>query len=137
LAACAALFLQVYNNEPFNDAWSPEQSAKRLRDFFDTPGFLGVLAEEGGVLLGFALGNAEQWYPDRQFHLREICARPDRRRAGIGTALLEAMIEEMIKVNASVMYVNTGRRTNSERFFLDRGFLENEGSVQLFTRAPY
>ncbi|MFP4379253.1 MAG: N-acetyltransferase family protein [Candidatus Sumerlaeia bacterium] len=135
LIDCARIFIHVYNEEPFNDSWEVEQAALRIKDLSETPHFFGMVAEEDEVVVGFVMGYSEQWFPDRQFCLKEMCVRKDMQRRGIGTALIEGLLEEMIKFNASVLYVNTGRKTGAARFFRQCSFLENESMVQFFTRA--
>ncbi len=60
-----------------------------------TQGYYGVVAEEDGAVVGFALGYTERWQASYHFFLKEMCVAPARQRSGIGTALMEALAHDI------------------------------------------
>lgn len=139
LPGCAEVFIRVYNADEFGDAWTPETAGRRLLDAWNTPESFGLVAENengdaGSGIAGFLLGHSEQWFSETQFHLREICVLPDRRRRGIGTALLESLLEEAVRRNLGAVYVYAGRNTPSWDFLRVSSFFQNDRVVQMVQR---
>ncbi|MCZ8517926.1 MULTISPECIES: GNAT family N-acetyltransferase [Paenibacillus] len=62
LQACTALFIEVFNQEPWNDRWTPEAAEQYVSDYINTPGFRGIVAEEGQEIKGFILGVRKRWW---------------------------------------------------------------------------
>lgn len=50
---CVELFINVFNQEPWNDNWSNEYAEQYLKDFINTPGFKGIVFEDGSIIKGF------------------------------------------------------------------------------------
>jgi len=134
LLDCVEVFIKVYNAEPFEDAWTEEMAGRRLADLWNTPGCLGFVAEEERRVLGFAIGHAEHWFTGKRFCIDEICVRPEHQRARVGTAVLEGLVEELVKMVAETVYVLAGRGTAADEFFRIKGFYPNDRLVQLVQR---
>lgn len=43
---CVELFMNVFNEEPWKDRWTQGTAEQYLKDYMDTPGFTGIVAEE-------------------------------------------------------------------------------------------
>jgi len=145
LLDCVEVFIKVYNAEPFEDGWTEEAAGRRLADLWNTPGCLGFVAEEehrvlGSVaeeehrVAGFAIGHAEHWFTGKRFCIDEICVRPEHQRARVGTAVLEGLVEELVKMVVETVYVLAGRGTAADEFFRIKGFYPNDRLVQLVQR---
>jgi aminoglycoside 6'-N-acetyltransferase I len=131
LLDCVSVFLKVYNAPPFEDNWSEESAGLRLAELWSTPGCLGFVAEEDHRVLGFVIGHVEHWFNGKRFRIAEICVRPEHQRAGVGTALLEGLTEELVKMDIETVYAHAGRGAAADEFFRIKGFYPNEGLVQL------
>jgi len=134
LLDCVDVFIKVYNAEPFEDGWTEEMAGRRLADLWNTPGCLGFVAEEEHRVLGFAIGHAEHWFTGKRFCIDEICVRPEHQRARVGTAVLEGLVEELVKMVVETVYVLAGRGTAADEFFRIKGFYPNDRLVQLVQR---
>jgi GNAT superfamily N-acetyltransferase len=73
-----------------------------------------------GDLLGFALGNLERSGHEDHFLLREMCVRTTRQRQGHGTALLQALGDQMPDVRH--WYLLTARNSDASAFYQKNGF---------------
>ena len=127
---CAEVFVAVFGRDPWNEAWTTAEAEARLDAFFSTPGAYGTLARsEDGRVLGFAMGHAEQWCRGRHFYLREMCVLPDRQREGIGSELFRALVGGLSKMDVSVVYLMTARKSTAEAFYEKHGFDSNPDMV--------
>ena len=68
LKGCSNLYVEVFNDSPWNESWSFETASKRLEDCYATPGFYGIVAIEENKVSGFALGFSEGSYEGQHFY---------------------------------------------------------------------
>lgn len=135
LGAMAMLFVEVFNAEPWNDAWSEHSARQRLGDMQNTPGAKGVCLFEGVLLAGFALGHSEQWFVGQHFFLKEMCVKTSLQRRGLGTALLSAL-EERLQGQEQVSLI-TARDSSAQAFYERNGFQSSTRPAVLTKRfAP-
>jgi aminoglycoside 6'-N-acetyltransferase I len=114
---CAQLFAGVFNSSPWNEAWEIETVAARLQDFHDAAGFCGLMAMEDSELLGFALGNAEQWDKTKHFNLREMCVATDKQGSGVGKSLILALETALVGQGINRIYLVTARDGQAQSFY--------------------
>lgn len=121
IEACATLFTQVFSSEPWNEEWNKGFALERLLHFFQSKGFIGVLAEQEG-LVGFALGNTEPFYFGSMFYLREMCTQTNLQNQGVGSKVLGALEEELRSEGVQRIYLTTERATPASGFYQKNGF---------------
>lgn len=124
LTTCAKLYTQVFFSEPWNEAWTEEVSYERLLHFYESKGFVGVLAEETDTkaVLGFALGNIEPFYKGKLFYLREMCTHNERQNQGIGKVILEVLETELYKQKVKRVFLATDTSIPASQFYQKNGF---------------
>jgi aminoglycoside 6'-N-acetyltransferase I len=125
LDGCAAIFIETFNGEPWNDYWDAETARQRLSDILDTPGSIGLVAKHGTHIVGFCLGHVEQWYSGYHFLMKEMAVRPGKQRTGIGTALMNALLPQLIEIDVQVICLNTLHGSPAEAFYEQLGFRQN------------
>ncbi len=121
LDACAALFAQVFSSSPWNESWNQSQAKRRLQHFFESNGFIGILAERD-ELVGFALGNTEPFYFGSMYYLREMCIASDFQKQGLGNQLYLALERKLSLEQVHSIYLTTQRETLAANFYLSNGF---------------
>jgi ribosomal protein S18 acetylase RimI-like enzyme len=121
LDACASLFAQVFSSPPWNESWNQEQAKRRLLHFFQSKGFIGILAERD-ELVGFALGNTEPFYFGSMFYLREMCIASAFQKQGLGNQLYLALERKLSLEQVHSIYLTTQRETLASGFYLGNGF---------------
>lgn len=120
--ACAILFAQVFSSEqPWNEKWNEVFALERLSHFYQSKGFIGVLAEQEEVI-GFALGNTEPFYFGSIFYLREMCTQTNLQNQGIGKKVLEALEKELLSEQVQRIYLTTERSIPAVNFYQKNGF---------------
>ena len=72
LEKCAELLAEVYNAEPWNDNWTKKKALEKLTCFYNSPKFLGWMAIQKNILLGYCVGNIEPYYTGDYFYLKEM-----------------------------------------------------------------
>jgi aminoglycoside 6'-N-acetyltransferase I len=132
LDPCAALFVAVFNTPPWNDAWTHETVKGRLAEILATPGFRGLVAMDDAVV-GFIIGNCEQWFDGMHFCVKEMCVRPDLQGQGIGTQLLQRLEESLRAEGVTLMYLLTLRGSPAAEFYGKRGYRASR-RMAAFTR---
>ncbi len=134
LESAAACFMETFNGEPWHDRWTLESACQRLERMSMNQGFLGLLCLEGDRAVGLILGQEEIWFDGKQFHLCEFCVLPAFQGVGVGTALLQALLEELGHRQVGRVWLNTERGDGTEGFYRKRGFATNEQLVTMSRR---
>ncbi|NQU42375.1 GNAT family N-acetyltransferase [bacterium] len=134
LPEVVTILMAVYNGEAFGEGWTEETAGLRIRDLYETPGFLGLVYEAEGQVQGFVLGHVERGPRDRRFFIREMCVRPDRQRQGIGTNLVRALLEDLVKHDISALYIYSATGAVENDFLRGCGFFGNDRVVQMIQR---
>lgn len=102
----------IYNLE-FDDFWKPQNLKSELQNVSSKY----IVAKENGEIVGFA----GIWYSVDDAHITNIVVRKDNRNKGIGSLLLEKLIE-LAKVKASLtLEVNT-KNEIAQKLYLKYGF---------------
>lgn len=133
LDACAHLFVEVVNGEPWNEHWTRETARMRLFETLNTPGFVGFVWRQN-QLLGFVVGYCEQWDDGKHFYLKEICVRPDKQRQGIGTMLLSQLTNTLATMNVSLVYLLTMKEGQTEAFYMKNGYQRSPRMILMSQR---
>jgi GNAT superfamily N-acetyltransferase len=88
--------LAVYEKEP--DAVKTTEAQLRDALFSDTPSVFAHVAEDGGLVQGFALWfrNFSTWEGVHGIYLEDLYVRPEARGAGYGKALLQTLARHAV-----------------------------------------
>ena len=123
------LFVSIFNGAPWNDKWTFKTARKSLKDFIDTPKFIGITCYKQKELVGFLVGNREQWCEGEVFYLKEMGIKNNFQGKGIGTELIKSLREKLKGTKVNGIYLLTEKRSNAEKFYLKNGFNINEEMI--------
>ena len=133
----ARLYRTVFNEPPWNDDWTIETARTRLAQVIETPGYRGCSATLDENLVGLVMGNLEQWYTGNHFYLKEMCVHPFQQRCGIGTMLMEYLLEELQSEDVEQVYLLTMQESPARTFYEDNAFsLDEQMGVQSLQLEP-
>ncbi len=118
----AGLYMDVFNDAPWNDRWQPEQARKRLQDIIDTPGFYGIAEVADGKPIGMVMGRAEQYYDGLHFLISEFCVIGNMQGQGVGTGILKIMMQKLKSMGIIKCYLITSHGHRTEGFYQKNGF---------------
>jgi len=121
LEGCAELYADVFPSAPWSEPWTAQAAIESLVHFYESKGFVGVLAEADGVF-GFALGNIEPFHTKDLFYLREMCIARKSQFQGIGGQVYKALESELHERKVEQVYLATDRDIPAARFYLSNGF---------------
>lgn len=130
LIKCTETFIKVFNEAPWNDEWTLTKAEKYLLDFYNTPGFLGVVAIENKEVVGFIVGVRKTWWSGNEFYIHEMCVESQHQNRGIGKSLLNHLIHSLGN-QISHLTLLTDRGIPAEAFYKKNGFAEIERLVFL------
>jgi ribosomal protein S18 acetylase RimI-like enzyme len=137
LVPCAEVFVMVFSNPPWNEAWDIGDVKTRLEEMYHTPGSYGVIAIDENEVLGFALGYAEQWRRGKKhFYLKEMCVLPSHQRRGIGTAIIKTLCRDLAATGAEAIYLLTARDSPAQTFYERLGFHVNAKMIMMGKYLP-
>lgn len=123
---CVELFINVFNQEPWNDNWSKEYAEQYLKDFINTPGFKGIVFEDGSIIKGFIFGTRKKWWSGDEFFINELCVEIDAQRRGIGTGMLNYLENILKDEEIERITLLTDKGIPAEAFYKKKGFIEIE-----------
>ena len=130
LIKCTETFIKVFNDEPWNDEWTFPKAQKYLLDFYNAPGFLGVIALDNKEVIGFIFGVQRTWWSGNEFYIHEMCVESQHQNKGIGKSLLDHLIK-LLGNDISNITLLTDRGIPAEDFYKKNGFEEIERLIFL------
>lgn len=133
LQKCAELYSNVFSLEPWNENWNEKIALKRLSHFYNSDGFIGIIALKQNNVIGFALGNVEPFLHGDIFYLREMCVNSDMQNCGIGTKILSEIEKELFIKKIKSVYLFTDRKIPATKFYLKHGYALNK-DLTIFTK---
>lgn len=122
LAYCSELYADVFSSSPWLEKWDSAKAYERLKHFYDSKGFVGLLALEENKIKGFVLGNTEPYVDGNWFYLREMCIDKASQGEGMGTDLFKALKNLLKAKGVSNIYLATKRDTQATEFYKKNGF---------------
>ncbi|SDC93142.1 Ribosomal protein S18 acetylase RimI [Terribacillus halophilus] len=123
LQSCSDTFAKVFNEAPWNEAWTAKSALSYLLDFYQTPGFTGIVAVEAEEVIGFIFGTKRKWWSGEEFFINEMCVRSDQQNKGIGKALMDYLLKT---ADTKTITLLTDRGLPAETFYKRNGFQEIE-----------
>ena len=102
----------IYNLE-FDDFWKPQNLKSELQNVSSKY----IVAKENGEIVGFA----GIWYSVDDAHITNIVVRKNYRNKGIGSCLLEKLIELAKAKTSLTLEVNT-KNEIAQKLYLKYGF---------------
>lgn len=122
LDACAAIYVDTFNAEPWNDAWDVPSARRRLANILHAPGFFGLAILRDQHLCGAAFGEIEPWFQGSMFNLREMFVANDQRGTGLGSELLFHLEVELRALGVHTVHLFTSTGDLTERFYQRNGY---------------
>lgn len=125
----AKLFVNVFNNEPWNDKWTVETASVRIDGIVRTNNFIGCALYDDTRLVGFICGQKEQFYDGMHFQVQEFCVDTAEQGKGYGTMLLNSLQFILKEDKVSNIYLITSKGPGTEGFYRKKGFSISDNMV--------
>lgn len=133
LGVMSQLFMEVFNEAPWNDKWTMETAYKRLEAFYKSPGFDGLLQYEDGKLVALILGIAEEYYDGISFRIIEFCVDRKTQRKGYGKKLLTEFKQRLKMKGMKEIFLLTLHGPATEGFYEQNGFRTSSSMIMMHT----
>lgn len=128
LPEAARLYRLVFREKPWDETWRYGKALLRLRCYQRMPRFTGFVAREK-TMVGFIMGHREEWIDGTTFFIDEICVHPAHQRAGLGGALMNALLERLSGEGIPFVSLITMRKSPARVFYEKYGFETDNGMV--------
>lgn len=124
---------QAYAEPPWNESWTQESAERRVRSILGNFEAFGIAAEDdGGEIIGGALGFIDPYADGDFFFLSELFVVPERKRQGVGKALIAALKERLREKGVGVMQLIS---IDDNLEFYRRAGLEKDSVSVLFCKT--
>lgn len=123
------LYIRTFNREPWNDHWQIESVEKRLMQMAKAPDFYGLMMYQEKELIGFILGNQQQYYDGIKFEIKEFCIDPCYQSGGYGTTLLAEFEERLLAQGIDEIILLTLKVPQTEGFYHKKGYTTSDDMI--------
>jgi ribosomal protein S18 acetylase RimI-like enzyme len=132
LQKCCEVFIQVFNNFPWNDKWTRETAYIYLKELIENKRFLGYTLWDNNSLIGAVFCHLRYNWRGDDINVDLLYISPDYQRKGFGRILMNE-IEKFTKENlVSCIVLSTSENTPAFKFYEKMGFAQLGKTVTMF-----
>ena len=106
-----------------------ETTTKRIHQVMTREDAFGLLLEDKGRLLGFAMGYFEQYDDCQAYDLIEIVVAGERQNQGLGTAFMRELERRVREKGAMLIQLQSVNDAKHEHFYDKLGFKDAKNLV--------
>jgi aminoglycoside 6'-N-acetyltransferase I len=135
LENCISLFIEVFNQPPWNNKWTYDVAKHLFKDFWETPGFLGYVAideSKENSIVATIIGKEKQWWRGKEYLIEEFFVKTELQGHGIGTRMLEFTYKDIKPLGIDNVILLTNTFAPAYNFYLKKDFEENQTLRLLF-----
>ncbi|MGL4847605.1 MAG: GNAT family N-acetyltransferase [Clostridium sp.] len=125
------IYIEAFNNEPWNDEWTVETATERLNNMMNDSGVYGIKVIEDNKICGFILGHEEVFYNGKMFNIKEFCTDRNQQGKGYGQKLILELEKRLEERKIKEIILMTTRDEKAEGFYNRRGYKVHEGLVMM------
>jgi len=129
LEDCISLFIEVYNQQPWNNEWTYETAKELFNEFSSTKGCIGYVAIDAtkeNEIMSVLIGKQKTWWRGKEYVIEEFFVRPEYQGKGIGTKVLEFIAKDLKKYGVGNITLLTNTYSEAYPFYLNKDFNENK-----------
>lgn len=128
LPRTAKLYVDYYNAYEDGEG-TIETTTKRIHQVMTREDAFGLLLEDKGRLLGFAMGYFEQYDDCQAYDLIEIVVAGERQNQGLGTAFMRELERRVREKGAMLIQLQSVNDAKHEHFYDKLGFKDAKNLV--------
>ena len=128
LPRTAKLYVDYYNAYEDGEG-TIETTTKRIHQVMTREDAFGLLLEDKGRLLGFAMGYFEQYDDCQAYDLIDIVVAGERQNQGLGTAFMRELERRVREKGAMLIQLQSVNDAKHEHFYDKLGFKDAKNLV--------
>ena len=128
LPRTAKLYVDYYNTYEDGEG-TIETTTKRIHQVMTREDAFGLLLEDEGRMLGFAMGYFEQYDDCQAYDLIEIVVAGERQNQGLGTAFMRELERRVREKGAMLIQLQSVNDAKHEHFYDKLGFKDAKNLV--------
>jgi aminoglycoside 6'-N-acetyltransferase I len=129
---CAKVFLQAYNQPPWNYNWITEDAVNYLKEYLSSAQFVGFLLMDNNQIAGALLAHTKTWWTNKQLFIDELFVSPLFQKRGFGDKLIAHIENYAIENNLQTITLIANKFMPSMKFYEKNDFLHAPPFVILF-----
>lgn len=115
------LYIDYYNGSE-GGVWTDITAFKRIHQVWSTEGAYCTVLEDGGTILGFAMGYFQQYDDLTAYELAEILIRRSHQKRGLGAAFMRELERRVKAKGAAMIELISVNDAMHARFYEKLGF---------------
>lgn len=132
LPKCLDIFYDIFTSPPWVYSWMDKNEMLRyFNDMYKTPGFIGYMYYDGGVLMGACVGVISDYFLHTQYDIKEIFIRKSSQNKGLGSKMMSEIEEDLVKKGVVCITLMTQRNISAYTFYQKNGFIDSESAVHM------
>ncbi len=129
---CAKLFIQSYNQPPWNHKWDYGKAVSYLKEYIEGPRFIGFVLFEDDNMAGVMLGHSKTWWTNDLLYIDELFISPKAQRRGYGKLLLDHSEQYAKEQGCEVITLMTNKYMPAMNFYNNINYVQAEQFVLMF-----
>lgn len=122
IAKVTPLFIEYWNGT--GDEWTPELVYRRIWQVLGSPDSYCMIAEDGDIAVGFAMGRFETFYDLTAYNLVEIIVASEYQRTGVGTKMMTELERRVKEMGAAMVQLEAVNDEMHENFYGKLGYTD-------------
>lgn len=116
------LFIEYWNGT--GDKWTPKLVYRRVWQVLGSPDSYCMIAEDGDIAVGFAMGRFETFYDLTAYNLVEIIVASEYQRTGVGTKMMTELEHRVKEMGAAMVQLEAVNDEMHENFYGKLGYAD-------------
>ncbi|PSL48038.1 acetyltransferase (GNAT) family protein [Chitinophaga niastensis] len=126
------VFVQAYNQPPWNYHWKFEDAVKYLNEYIASPHFKGFSLYDNNVFIGAIFAHTKTWWTGEQLYIDEFFIEPDLQKKGYGKFLEKHTEQYALEHGLGTITLMTHKFMPAMKFYTGINFMHAQPFVILF-----
>lgn len=122
IQACAKLYVTAYQTEPWNETYEVTEVERYISSYLNSKTKVSYVLIDGEEIKGVALGFVVPSISGPYLRLEDISIDSTEQRKGYGSAFMELLSIEAVKLGCDSIILGTQKNFPSHHFYLKNGF---------------
>lgn len=132
LEDCAKVFVQTYNQAPWNYQWKINDAVNYLAEYYSSAQFKGFILYDHEVFAGAMFAHTKTWWTGVQLYIDELFIAPNSQKKGYGKALMNYAEQYARDNGLGTITLMTHKFMPSMKFYEGINFVHAQPFVILF-----